>query len=161
MNKIIRNLFMAVTALVAVTTTAVAQDLSSQRGESQDLGGLYGETLDHGGIIINPTPQDIKVLRSMPLDVKGGVALKGKAKEFASDIDFLKHNKKGVKLTINYGKKAISDEQLAAKRTHIPSLLLLTVSQSMPLISWACSTASRPCARLLQALRQRMAHCQP
>ena len=117
MNKIIRNLFMAVTALVAVTTTALAQDLSSQRGESQDLGGLYGEKLDHGGIIINPTPQDIKVLRSMPLDVKGGVALKGNAKEFASDIDFLKHSKKGVKLTINYGKKAISDEQLAAKRT--------------------------------------------
>ena len=73
---------MAVAALVAVATTAVAQDLSSQRGESQDLGGLYGEKLDHGGIIINPTPQLLEVVCTDVLDITNGVALKGDAKAF-------------------------------------------------------------------------------
>lgn len=115
MNKIVRNLFMAVVAVMTVATTAMAQDLSSQRGESQDLSGLFGEKLDHQGIIINPTPQDMKVLRSMPLDITEGVALKGKAKEFAGDIDFLKQNKKGVKLVINYGAKTLKDAPVTLK----------------------------------------------
>ncbi|MBQ5736573.1 MAG: beta-N-acetylglucosaminidase, partial [Alistipes sp.] len=95
MNKIIRNLFIAVAAIFAITV-AQAQDLSSQRGESQDLGGLFGEKLDHGGIIINPTPQSLDVVRTEVLDITKGVALKGDAQAFAEDINFLKHNKRGV-----------------------------------------------------------------
>ena len=121
MNKIIRNLIMVVAASFAVTMTLSAQDLSAQRGESQNLGGLFGEKLDHGGLVINPTPQSMKMLRAMPLDITGGVTLIGKAEEFASDIDFLKQNPmpempkgkkskrslqpeiQGVKLSIEYG----------------------------------------------------------
>ena len=70
MNKIVRNLFMVVAVVMAVAATSFAQDLSSQRGESQDLGGLFGEKLDHAGIIINPTPQELRVLRTVPLDIR-------------------------------------------------------------------------------------------
>ena len=121
MYKTIRNLIMVVAASFAVTMTLSAQDLSAQRGESQNLGGLFGEKLDHGGLVINPTPQSMKMLRAMPLDITGGVTLIGKAEEFASDIDFLKQNPmpempkgkkskrglqpeiQGVKLSIEYG----------------------------------------------------------
>ena len=92
MYKTIRNLTMVVAACVVAITTLSAQDLSAQRGESQNLGGLFGEKLDHGGLVINPTPQSVKMLRAMPLDINGGVTLTGKAEEFASDIDFLKQN---------------------------------------------------------------------
>ena len=99
MNKIIRNLFIAVAAVFAVAAVQ-AQDLSSQRGASQDLGGLFGEKLDHGGIIINPTPLSLDVVRTEVLDITKGVALKGDAQAFAEDINFLKHNKRGVKLSV-------------------------------------------------------------
>lgn len=121
MNKTIRNLILLVAAAVAVTTSLSAQDLSSQRGESQSLGGLFGEKLDHGGLVINPTPQEIFMLRTMPIDITEGVTLMAKGEEFARDIDFLKQNPapvmpqskrerkhfkpeiKGVKLSIDYG----------------------------------------------------------
>ena len=77
MNRIVRSLFLLVAAACVATTTTLAQDLSSQRGESQDLGGLFGEKLDHGGIIINPTPQLLEVVRTDVLDITKGVALKG------------------------------------------------------------------------------------
>ena len=82
---------MAVAAVFAVAAVQ-AQDLSSQRGESQDLGGLFGEKLDHGGIIINPTPQLLEVVCTDVLDITNGVALKGDAKAFAEDINFLKQS---------------------------------------------------------------------
>ena len=91
---------------MTMSLSAMAQDLSSQRGESQDLGGLFGEKLDHKGIIINPTPQKLECIEAEGLNILNGLSLKGKAAEFASDIDFVAHNKKGAKLTINYGAKA-------------------------------------------------------
>ena len=104
MIKTLKTIALAI-ASMAMTVAIQAQDLSSQRGESQNLGGLFGEKLDHGGIIINPTPQQIYMLRTIGVDINAGVALKGKAKEFASEVEFLKHNKRGVALTINYGAK--------------------------------------------------------
>ena len=128
MNKTIRNLITLVAALFAVTMSLSAQDLSSQRGESQNLGGLFGEKLDHGGLVINPTPHNVKMHRSMPIDITEGVTLLGKGSEFADDIDFLKLNAapkkakrgkqpeiKGVKLTINYGSKVLKAEDVALK----------------------------------------------
>ena len=99
----IRKLRLLVTlAAVAMMslTTATAQDLSSQRGEKQDVGVLLGHKVDHGGLVINPTPQHIYTLRSLPLDISNGVALKGDAKVYAADIDFIKQSRKGAKLTI-------------------------------------------------------------
>ena len=129
MYKTIRNLTMVVAACVVAITTLSAQDLSAQRGESQNLGGLFGEKLDHGGLVINPTPQSVKMLRAMPIDINGGVTLTGKAEEFASDIDFLKHNpapakpKKGKKqpaiegltLSVEYGETLLSVEDMTLK----------------------------------------------
>ena len=108
MNRIVRSLFLLVAAVCVATTTTLAQDLSSQRGESQDLGGLFGEKLDHGGIIINPTPQLLEVVRTDVLDITNGVALKGDAKAFAEDINFLKHSKKGAKLSIKVDEAVMS-----------------------------------------------------
>ena len=128
MNKIVRNLFMAVAALVAVTTTAIAQDLSSQRGESQDLGGLYGEKLDHGGIIINPTPQLLEVVCTDVLDITNGVALKEDAKAFAEDINFLKHSKKGAKLSIKID-EAVMSALCGEKRAKKDGAYMLSINK--------------------------------
>jgi hyaluronoglucosaminidase len=78
---------LAAVAMVSLATTT-AQDLSSQRGEKQDVGVMLGHKVDHGGLIINPTPQPIYTLRSLPLDITNGVVLKGDAKAYAEDIDF-------------------------------------------------------------------------
>lgn len=115
MNKIVRNLFMVVAVVLAVAATSFAQDLSSQRGESQDLGGLFGEKLDHAGIIINPTPQELRVLRTVPLDIRKGVVLTDGALEFAADIDFLKHKKRGAMLSIVYGGDAMAQDNVTLK----------------------------------------------
>ncbi len=110
MNKLRFIFAMAVVATLSLGT-AMAQDLSSQRGERQDVGEMLGHKVDHGGLVINPTPQHIYTLRSLPLDISKGVALKGKlAKSYASEIDFAKHSRKGAKLTINYAKWEAEDE---------------------------------------------------
>ena len=106
---------MVVAVVLAVAATSFAQDLSSQRGESQDLGGLFGEKLDHAGIIINPTPQELRVLRTVPLDIRKGVALTDGALEFAADIDFLKHKKRGAMLSIVYGDDAMAQDNVTLK----------------------------------------------
>ena len=102
MNKLRFMFTVAVMAALSLGT-AMAQDLSSQRGERQDVGEMLGHKIDHGGLVINPTPQHLYTLRSLPLDISKGVVLKGKiAKSFASEIDFLEQGRKGAKLTINY-----------------------------------------------------------
>ena len=105
MIKTLRTFAVAIAAM-AVSLCVDAQDLSSQRGESQNLGGLFGNKIDHKGIIINPTPQKMERIEAEGANISNGVALKGKAVEFATDINFLKTNKKGTKLAINYGTKA-------------------------------------------------------
>ena len=115
----IRKLRLLVTlAAVAMMslTTATAQDLSSQRGEKQDVGVLLGHKVDHGGLVINPTPQHIYTLRSLPLDISNGVVLKGDAKAYAADIDFIKHGRKGAKLTIvNTGGTWATEDEMPHK----------------------------------------------
>ncbi|MBR2015033.1 MAG: beta-N-acetylglucosaminidase domain-containing protein [Alistipes sp.] len=104
MMKRLRNILLVVAVLTAAAATATAQDLSSQRGESQSLGELLGARLDHGGMPINPTPQRMTRLDGA-VDVSAGVALRGKAKHFAEEIDFVAHNAQGTVLYIDYGAK--------------------------------------------------------
>ena len=108
MIKNLKSLLIAVAAL-GISLSAGAQDLSSQRGESQNLGGLFGSKLDHQGLIINPTPQELTRYSADIVSITKGVALKGKAPMFASDLDFVAHNKRGTKLFIDFGKERAAE----------------------------------------------------
>lgn len=81
-------------------------DLSSQRLEIQDVLPVPGKKIDHQGIIINPTPHQLAVDRSNTLDISTGLVLKDKQNKFSGDLEFLSLTGKGVKLTIDFGKKA-------------------------------------------------------
>lgn len=109
MNRTLKTL-LAVVVAVCTTLTINAQDLSSQRGESQDLGSLLGHRLDHAGLVVNPTPQSLNLLRSLPVDISQGVALKGEAQKFSQELSFIKQNKKGLKLTITYPKRGFESD---------------------------------------------------
>lgn len=81
-------------------------DLSSQRLEIQQVLPVPGKKIDHQGIIINPTPHKLTVDRNNMLDMTSGLVLKDKQDKFSQDLGFLPLAKKGVKLTIDFGKKA-------------------------------------------------------
>lgn len=81
-------------------------DLSSQRLEIQQVLPVPGKKIDHHGIIINPTPHELTVNGNGVLDITGGVVLKDKQHKFSENLDFLTLAKKGVKLTLDFGKKA-------------------------------------------------------
>lgn len=83
-------------------------DLSSQRSENQDVHAVPGRKLEHNGLIVNPVPQDMKVDMRSRLDLSGGVNLKDRKGKFGNDLGFLTVNKKGVKLSIDYGTKTAS-----------------------------------------------------
>ena len=93
------NIILFIAALM-MGMTAVAQDLSSQRGESQDVGVLLGEKLHHNGLVVNPTPQEM-VRYDTTLDISRGIALKGNAGEYAQELDFLSASRQGVALRID------------------------------------------------------------
>lgn len=80
-------------------------DLSSQRSEKQDVRAVPGEKIDHHGLIINPTPHQLKVDKGTACSISQGVKLKDKQGKFAAYLDFLSINKKGIKLTIDFGPK--------------------------------------------------------
>ncbi|MDO5664732.1 MAG: beta-N-acetylglucosaminidase domain-containing protein [Bacteroidia bacterium] len=79
-------------------------DLSAQRSESQHVLAVPGKKIDHKGIIINPTPHQIEMSDVAKLDVSGGIVLKDNQKKFANDLSFVKLGKKGIRLTIDFGK---------------------------------------------------------
>ena len=81
-------------------------DLASQRSEAQDVFAVPGKKLDHKGIIINPTPHKLVLDPTGRLDISGGVCLKDKHGKFSEDLDFVTFNKKGVKLSVDFGSKA-------------------------------------------------------
>lgn len=81
-------------------------DLSSQRLEIQQVLPVPGKKIDHQGIIINPTPHKLTVDRNNMLDMTSGLVLKDKQDKFSQDLGFIPLAKKGVKLTIDFGKKA-------------------------------------------------------
>ena len=81
-------------------------DLSSQRLEIQQVLPVPGKKIDHRGIVINPTPHELTVNGNGVLDITAGVVLKDKQRKFSENLDFLTLVKKGVKLTVDFGKKA-------------------------------------------------------
>ena len=119
MNFLRRLCFVAMALMVAVV--AEAQDLQAQRGESQDVGRMLGHKVDHEGIIINPTPQEITRTEGSMLDLSRGVALKGEAVDFATDIDFLTLSDEGVGLTIAYATDGLGAEKSGAYSLSIDS----------------------------------------
>ena len=89
-------------------------DLSSQRSEKQDVKPVPGKKIDHQGIVINPTPHQISVDRSQTCSLLEGIVLKDKQKAFANDLSFLKQQKKGVSLTIDFGAKVAARQNVKA-----------------------------------------------
>lgn len=89
-------------------------DLSSQRSEKQDVKPVPGKKIDHQGIVINPTPHQISVDRNQTCSLLEGIVLKDKQKAFANDLGFLKQQKKGVSLTIDFGAKAAARQNVKA-----------------------------------------------
>ena len=101
MNKF-RFMFAMALAAVLSLGAAMAQDLSSQRGESQDLGEILGHKVDHGGLIINPFPQFYVQLLTDGVDISKGVKLVGDAANYAEELNFLNQSKKGAKIRIKF-----------------------------------------------------------
>lgn len=87
-------------------------DLSSQRSEIQDVLPVPGKKVDHGGWIVNPTPQHFTFSHQGALDVAKGFCLKDKKNKFAEDVKFLTLNEKGVKLTIDFGRKVAAKSKV-------------------------------------------------
>ncbi len=105
-NKVLTAWAVAMLACGSVWAQESDFDLSSQRSESQDVFAVPGKKLDHGGIVVNPTPQQMTLDRSQVVDLSQGVNLKDRQGCFAADVPFLTLNKKGVKLTVDFGTKA-------------------------------------------------------
>lgn len=103
------NLLAAALLAMACSCPAMAQDdsfdLTSQRGEKQDVNMVPGKKLDHHGIIVNPTPHNFNVDTQVLIDLTQGVNIIDKQNKFANDVNFLKQNKKGIRLTIDFGAK--------------------------------------------------------
>ena len=87
-------------------------DLSSQRSEKQDVLAVPGEKVDHRGIIINPTPQKLVFNGNSKLNISQGFILKDKQKKFTKDLEFVTLNKKGIKLSIDFGKKVATTQNV-------------------------------------------------
>lgn len=81
-------------------------DLTTQRSESQDVFKVPGKALDHKGLIINPTPHSLKVTEGGMLNVSKGVNLRDAKGKFGKDLEFIRVDKKGAKLAIDFGEKA-------------------------------------------------------
>lgn len=104
-SKVLTAWAVAMLACGSVWAQEAEFDLSSQRSESQDVLAVPGKKLDHGGIVVNPTPQQMTLDRAHVLDLSKGVNLKDRQGRFSADVPFLTQNKKGVKLTVDYGEK--------------------------------------------------------
>lgn len=98
---------LAVTLFTCGNLTAQEQDfdLNTQRSESQDILRVPGKVIDHKGLIINPTPHNIKITEGSKLDISQGINLKDIQGKFSNDLEFVNVNKRGTKLTIDFGKK--------------------------------------------------------
>ena len=103
---------LAAAAFFCVNLSAQEQgfDLNTQRSESQDVFMVPGKALDHKGLVINPTPHHLKVVENGKLDISKGIKLKDARDKFSGDIAFLSQDKKGARLTIDFGEKAAAKQ---------------------------------------------------
>ena len=107
MNK---KILFAATALMASGLCLSAQDtdfdLSSQRLESQTIAKVPGHKIDHKGLVINPVPHTMNLNGEKSHDLSSGFSVKDRKGAFSNDLGFLKTDKKGIPLTIDFGEKA-------------------------------------------------------
>lgn len=103
---------LAAAAFFCINLSAQEQgfDLNTQRSESQDVFMVPGKALDHKGLVVNPTPHHLKVVENGKLDISKGIKLKDARDKFSGDIAFLSQDKKGARLTIDFGEKAAAKQ---------------------------------------------------
>lgn len=89
-------------------------DLSAQRSEMQNIPKIPGKVINHHGITINPTPHDLIVKENKRVDISQGLAVKDKQQKFSGNLKFITENKKGLKLTIDFGAKIAAKSQVKA-----------------------------------------------
>ncbi|ADV43394.1 beta-N-acetylglucosaminidase domain-containing protein [Bacteroides helcogenes] len=113
-----KKIWIAGIACTCIAGSLTAQetdfDLSAQRSEIQNVSVVPGKKIDHQGIIINPTPQQMTLDKNNRLDISGGLMLNDKQHKFESDLNFVKLQKKGIKLDINFGIKAAGKQGVKA-----------------------------------------------
>lgn len=80
-------------------------DLSSQRSEKQNVSRVPGQKQNHGEWLVSPIPHSATFSPTDRLDLAGGIVVKDKQKKFGADLDFFSMGKKGVSLTVDFGKK--------------------------------------------------------
>ena len=105
-----KKIFFAATALMASGLCLSAQDtdfdLSSQRLESQTIAKVPGHKIDHKGLVINPVPHTMNLNGEKSHDLSSGFSVKDRKGAFSNDLGFLKTDKKGIPLTIDFREKA-------------------------------------------------------
>lgn len=116
MNK---KFFSAAAVLLATGICTSAQDdgfdLSSQRLEAQTIAKVPGHKVDHKGMVLNPVPHKIDIDADKSLDPSAGFRIKDRQGAFADDLSFLRQDKKGILLSIDFGAKAA--EKAGVKNT--------------------------------------------
>lgn len=89
------------------TNTEAQELLSSQRKEVSDVLPVPGQKMEHGGLVINPVPHSVERFDGT-LDISAGIRFSGKAGEYSEELSaFRIAAKKGVKLSVSYGKKVV------------------------------------------------------
>lgn len=116
MNK---KFFSAAAVLLATGICTSAQDdgfdLSSQRLEAQTIAKVPGHKVDHKGMVLNPVPHKIDIDADRSLDPAAGFRIKDRQGAFADDLSFLRQDKKGILLSIDFGARAA--EKAGVKNT--------------------------------------------
>ena len=116
MNK---KFFSAAAVLLATGICTSAQDdgfdLSSQRLEAQTIAKVPGHKVDHKGMVLNPVPHKIDIDADRSLDPAAGFRIKDRQGAFSGDISFLRQDKKGIPLSIDFGARAA--EKAGVKNT--------------------------------------------
>ena len=121
-------------------------DLTTQRSESQDVLPVPGKKLDHGGIVVNPTPHQMTLDRAHTLDLSQGVNLKDRQGCFSADVPFLTQQKKGVKLSVDFGTKVSQRQGVKPVSGAYRLKVDRTVSRLWAMMSGVPSTGCRRCA---------------
>ena len=116
MNK---KFFSAAAVLLATGICTSAQDdgfdLSSQRLEAQTIAKVPGHKVDHKGMVLNPVPHKIDIDADRSLDPAAGFRIKDRQGAFSGDFSFLRQDKKGIPLFIDFGARAA--EKAGVKNT--------------------------------------------
>lgn len=108
-----KHLFLSVLiALLAVPAVKADDfDLASQRVEIQEFNPVPGKKIDHQGMPLNPTPQSLK-RHDGSVSHSNGFRVIDKQKKFTDATSFLPIGKKGLPVTIDFGKKAAKGKNI-------------------------------------------------